>query len=271
VPPKAEKGVLDLRDWEFSDGHVPLTGEWEFYWEQLIYTFEYEDNRRVNFRKFPKLWKNDTIAGNIITPEGFATHRLKVILNSVTPELTLSIPPFYSAYLLFVNNEYVAANGQVGISNETSNPHWLQVTHDLKVTNDTLELVLQISNFKHYRGGAISPILIGGRTMMRANQMTQEANDLVMSSSLFFVGLFFLVLFWFGRQEKQIFFYALFCLFYSYRPVGSGNYLLHTLAPNIPWWETPTSTTSSRQKRNSSSRHSIRPGETWLRPHGSSD
>ena len=42
APPKAVKGVLDLRDWDFgssqdsgSDGIVKLDGEWEFYWEEF--------------------------------------------------------------------------------------------------------------------------------------------------------------------------------------------------------------------------------------------
>jgi hypothetical protein len=42
APPKAVKGVLDLRDWDFdssqdsgSDGIVKLGGEWEFYWEEF--------------------------------------------------------------------------------------------------------------------------------------------------------------------------------------------------------------------------------------------
>ena len=42
IPPKAVKGVLDLRDWDFdpstssgTDGVINLDGEWEFYWEEF--------------------------------------------------------------------------------------------------------------------------------------------------------------------------------------------------------------------------------------------
>ncbi len=41
IPPKAVKGVLDLRGWDFdpstgsgTDGVINLDGEWEFYWEE---------------------------------------------------------------------------------------------------------------------------------------------------------------------------------------------------------------------------------------------
>ena len=37
TPPKAIKGILDLTDWNFkSDGNVDLSGEYEFYWKQLL-------------------------------------------------------------------------------------------------------------------------------------------------------------------------------------------------------------------------------------------
>ncbi|MBN2435164.1 MAG: hypothetical protein JXK07_07865 [Spirochaetes bacterium] len=37
--PKAEKGVLDLRDWNFEkNGAIKLDGNWEFYWQQLSFS-----------------------------------------------------------------------------------------------------------------------------------------------------------------------------------------------------------------------------------------
>jgi two-component system sensor histidine kinase ChiS len=35
--PKAEKGILDLSNWDFEkDGIVALNGNWEFYWEKYL-------------------------------------------------------------------------------------------------------------------------------------------------------------------------------------------------------------------------------------------
>ncbi len=236
--PSVENGQIDLREWDFgSDGPAELSGEWEFYWDQLLFPFEFDldKRRKVNYRTLPQLWKGDTLNGEAVTPQGYATYRAKVILNSVTPELAITIPHFYSAYFLFINGEYIANNGQVGISESTSNPHWQLKTKEFKTKNDTLDIVLQISNFQHSRGGAYYPILLGEKVQMQTQTERATAKDLIMAASLFFVGLFFLILFWFGRHERQIFYYALFCLFYSYREVGSGNYTLHSLIPDLPW------------------------------------
>lgn len=37
TPPQAQKGVMDLRGWDFErDGPVRLSGEYEFYWDILL-------------------------------------------------------------------------------------------------------------------------------------------------------------------------------------------------------------------------------------------
>lgn len=235
--PKASKGIMDLRDWQFGkNGPVKLEGEWEFYWYELINPADVASyKKKKNYRYFPKLWEFDSIRGERMAPQGHATHRLRVILNSVTPELAISIPHFYSAYILFINGEYVASNGQAGISQQGSNPHWQFQTKNLRVTNDTLDIVLQISNFRHSKGGSAEHIRLGEKTEMQSIKSRNEAYDLIMASSLFFIGLFFMVLFSFGRHDKHILFFALFCLFYSYRAIGSGTYTFHTLYPSLPW------------------------------------
>jgi len=235
--PKVSKGVIDLREWKFQDSKpLEINGEWEFYWGQLIFPAEfYSSIINPVYREFPKLWKGDTIDNEYILPHGYATHRARVILNSVTPELSIAVPQFYSAYILFINGDYICSNGQVGVSEETSNPHWEIYTRNLKITSDTLDIVLQVSNFQHSRGGPLYPIKLGEKVKMQTIKMRNEANDFIMAASLFFVGLFFMVLFSFGRHEKSILYYSLFCLLYSYNAIGSGNYTFHSLFPDLPW------------------------------------
>ena len=235
--PVAKKGVLDLRDWNFSDQPaINLEGEWEFYWNEYLSLDEIESRKKKKiFRQFPMLWENDSVAGALITPDGYATHRLKVIFSSITPELSISIPQFYSAYFLFINGDFVTANGNVGTSKETSRPHWQPQTTDLRITNDTLDIVLQIANFRHSKGGASKNISIGTKDFLQAINKRTQAYDLIMGSSLFFIGLFFMVLYWFGRHEKQILYFSLFSLFYSYRSIGADTYTLHYLFSDLPW------------------------------------
>ena len=45
----------------------------------------------------------------------------------------------------------------------------------------------------------------------------------------------FLGLYFFGRYDKTILYFALFCITYSYRIVGASQYALHSFIPNVPW------------------------------------
>ncbi len=235
--PVAKKGILDLRQWDFTkDKAITLDGDWEFYWNQFLSPEEVKNYEgKVSYRQFSKLWQNDSLDGQLITPQGYATQRLRVIVSSITPELSISIPQLYCSYLLFVNGEFLTSNGQVGTTKETSHPHWQPHTKDLRITKDTLDIVLQISNFHHSRGGASKGMSLGTKGFLQSVTKRTQAYDLIMASSLFFVGLFFMVLYWFGRHEKQILYFALFSLFYSYRAIGSDTYTLHYLFPELPW------------------------------------
>ncbi len=48
--PAAQKGVMDLRDWDFNkNGSIVLKGEWEFYWKKLISPDQFKKNRDLTF------------------------------------------------------------------------------------------------------------------------------------------------------------------------------------------------------------------------------
>ena len=51
-------------------------------------------------------------------------------------------------------------------------------------------------------------------------------------------GLFFLGLYLFGRHDKTILYFSLFCIVYSYRLIGADIYVLHSLFPDFSWFVT---------------------------------
>lgn len=55
--PKAEKGVIDLRDWDFEkDGVLKLDGEWEFYWNRFLKSGQFETADSRIFMDIPSVW-----------------------------------------------------------------------------------------------------------------------------------------------------------------------------------------------------------------------
>lgn len=229
----AKKGVLDLTSWDVQeDATVMLDGEWEFYWNKLLFADSIDAYKsEARYVKFPSMWQKDSA----YAAQGYATYHLKVFLAKRERELALKIPDYYSAYNLYLNGRLIAKNGIVGTSKESSQPHWLPMTIDIIDQSDTLDFVLQISNFRHSKGGAAIAMVLGDRGRLNQLRRQEEGFDLILTGSLIMAGLFFLGLYWFGRHEKPILFFSLYCLTYSYRVFGFGIYTFHSLYPGIPW------------------------------------
>ena len=67
--PKAEAGVIDLRNWDIrKNGIISLDGAWEFYWTEFLESkdFKSQDNSNPIYISFPSVWnqfkyKNETL------------------------------------------------------------------------------------------------------------------------------------------------------------------------------------------------------------------
>ena len=101
--PIAKKAVLDLRKIDLSTTTINMSGEWAFYWHQLITPDSLQAN--TNYIEYPKLWNDTKLNGVQIPSTGFATYYLKVLLPKNKTNLALFIPDVYSSYKLYVNGK----------------------------------------------------------------------------------------------------------------------------------------------------------------------
>lgn len=82
--PQATAGVLDLTGWDFEQkGPLPLDGEWEFYWQELLEPRDFVAADRPPeqmLMTLPRSWNGYEVYGQSLPGEGYATFRLKVLL-----------------------------------------------------------------------------------------------------------------------------------------------------------------------------------------------
>jgi signal transduction histidine kinase/CheY-like chemotaxis protein/HPt (histidine-containing phosphotransfer) domain-containing protein len=231
--PAAWQGVLDLRRVDMSQQTIALSGEWKFYWQQLRTPNQPES--AFEYSQFPQLWSASQWQKEPIASQGYATYALTVLLPPRSAGLMLNLPDQYTAYRLFVNGRELAHDGQPGTTPETTTPHWSNQLVALPSPADTLQLLLQIANFQHDKGGSTQSIRIGEEKRLSIEHITSQALDLLLAGCLFMGGLFFLGFFGLGRTERPMLYFSLFCLAYCYRILGTDLYVLHTLLPNLPW------------------------------------
>lgn len=221
--------VVDLREVS-STSSIDLQHDWVYVSMRLLSPEAalHTPGERVNL---PHLWP----AGAVEKPGfGYATYATRLLLPPGSSGWGLTVPDAYSSYFLFANGKLIAANGRPDSIKENYTPLWFTSTVPLPVA-DTIDLVWQVANFDHSKGGLYRAPTLGKYADLQLIQKHNNALDLIMSGSMLMGGLFFLGLFIFGRYDKAMLFFALFCLVYSYRPMGSRWYAVQQLIPNFDW------------------------------------
>jgi signal transduction histidine kinase len=296
--PIAQKGVLDLRSYDFSQKPIALNGQWGFYWKKLLTPADFRhaaartgaspanpgnfsnsgvvSNASIaanlgvpaapgislapggqatsggsaasgisespgipDYVPFPVLWNDLQLNGHPLPTVGYATYTLTILLPKHRPRIGLRIPDTYCSNKLFVNGVMSSQNGETGRTAAESTPFW--ATHYIVVPPgepDTLNLVLQVSNFWHAKGGPYKEILIGDKDILFIKKSVEAAYDFTLAGCLFMGGLFFLGLYIFGRHDKTTLYFSLFCILYSYRMIGTDTYELHSLFTHMNWFIT---------------------------------
>ncbi len=236
VKPIAARGTIDLRQQSLSE-RIALNGEWAFYWHQLLNPKDTIENKGT-LVNFPFKWDGFVLNGEKLPAFGYATYKLTILLPVINTPLCIAMPDVYSAYKLFINGEQVASNGKVSTDEKEFVPYWQNRTIDILPGPDTLNLILQIANFSHSKGGIANPIVIGTKEIIDLHTQRSNAIDLLLTGCLFMGGIFFLGLFLLGNRDKAILLFSIYSIVYSYRIIGTDNYVLHTILPNISWYIT---------------------------------
>ncbi|MFY7827201.1 MAG: response regulator [Flectobacillus sp.] len=231
-------GQEDLRSVNLNE-HAPisLNGEWAFYWKKLYTLSQVKQHKPDYFVEFNKVWNDHQQLHDSNKAFGYATYHTQLIVNAQkNPVLAFSLPSVYSSYRFWINNTELAHNGIVGQDIRHYKPHWLPQVQVYPVTKDTLDLVIQIANFDHYKGGASRAIKVGTPSRVYNERELELASDMLLTGILVMGGLLFLGLYFMGQHEKEVLYFGIFCLFFVYRIIGVDNlYFLHHLFPNLDW------------------------------------
>jgi hypothetical protein len=230
----AQRGVLDLRSVDFrAQGHASLSGEWELYMSQLISpeTFLAKTNEPGDFVSFPSTW-NET-SRSLKPGKGYATYHLKVLVKK--QQLAIAIPHFYTSFRLWVNAKPVAANGEVGITEKDSKPQWLPQTIPYTANQDTLDIVIHVSNFHHAKGGVREDILLGAPSNLMLKRQIAVGSNLFLFGGLVLVALLFLFIFFLVKHDRSALFFAALCFTWAVRSLFSNLYVGTSFFPLFPW------------------------------------
>jgi adenylate cyclase len=248
--PLAEKGVMDLRKWDFnssnysdSDSIVDLEGEWEFFWKEFCISESNCQSDNKNFITLPGNWNNFLIDGVPINGYGYATYRLKILLPNESDtskrEYSLRLRNILTNYKLFANGKFVVEVGKVNTDEKSSipkfSPQVVELPEDL---TGEIDLTIYISNFTHRKAGIWEAIQFGRKKDIFSLREKSLSMDLFLSGSLLIMGFYHFGLYLLRKKDSSSLYFGFFCLLFSLRTLVTEEGYFFTLFPNISYnWE----------------------------------
>jgi len=229
---KIEKGILDLKNIDISNRNILLNGEWEFYYNQLLFPKDFEDKKvdPIQYVHVPSSWEDLNLS-----PLGYATYRLKITHVPYPIMLGLKIPHMNSSYNLYLNGELIAKNGVIDAEKKIFQPQHLPLIKFFENRSEELELVLQVVNFSDNLGGIWSPIELGSEKQIIKSFWISIGIELFFFGVILIMGIYHLFLPFFRQKEKASLFFGIFCLLIASRIAVTGEKFLLQLFPKFPW------------------------------------
>lgn len=235
---KAEDGVIDLSGVNLKESNlVKLDGNWEFYWNKLLEPQDFKDSKlqMTGYINVPQSWNGYAADGKKLDGYGCATYRLKIKVRSGTGIYGLRVLPMGTAYRLWANGELLASNGRVGSKAGESSAQYLAEEVFFTSQENTIELVLQISNFEHQKGGFWYSLEFGSAQQIEKSTLFKLWFNIFIIGALFIIGLYHLGFYIFRRKERSAFYFALFCLVVAVRSTTFNEYLLTRFINDLNW------------------------------------
>ena len=239
VPVKVEKGVLDLRHIEQGkDFSIKMNGEWEFYFERFLEPGARDLDSTCQpdcYGIVPAYWTEYNTTGKRFPGFGYATYRSVILLPSeYHDQMGFEMPVFDTSYELYINGVLVARNGTPGHNKSESVPSYEPLFFRYQPKNDTLELILRVSNFEHRRGGFWLPVKVGTFHKIQSDFTNRWFSSIAITGMLFASFLFFLIFYILDRRNPKLLMFSLVTLGLAIRPFFSAPYLISII--NVTNW-----------------------------------
>ena len=237
--PIAKRGIINLKNRELINNPIiNLNGEWEFYWNQHLAPSDFSCKNIILpdlYGSVPAFWTSYADSIPEITPHGFATYRLRILLPEYfRNNITFKVPVFESSYRIYIDGKVMGVNGLPGTRHSETKPGYKPVTIDYFPLTDTINVIINVSNYHHRRGGFWKPMEVGLSEGMH-NHITGKmvfastAIGMLASFSIFFF-MFFLIF----RRDRTMLYFSLAAMSIMIRSMFTG-YFIGSAFINIPW------------------------------------
>jgi len=215
--PQVEKGVLDLRDYDFNtNGPVEVKGEYEFYWNQMLNPAVQKDSGEMIYAQVPGSWTHLRKEHPEVTRYGFATYRLRILLPDRVDELALKIDEVYSASGYFLNGKAIDYLGFPGVNKYQTVIRYSRPLMIGTVNSREVEMLIRVSNFDNRVSGIAGGLIIGKVAQMQEARQKELFRGHFLIGAFLIIGVYFLGLYLIRTEHYRLYF-SLLCFLMALR------------------------------------------------------
>lgn len=234
-------GILRLQNPnELNEKILDLSGNWQFYYGKHLSAPEMQSipTRDKEYIKTPSAWNYRTQKAQKLPSYGIATYYLKIILNKCPKSRNIDygfkIGNIISSYKLWVNGKLVGKAGNASSSPSSFKPIYLPQTCFFQSESDTLDVIVQVSNFS-------DPVYAGvWKKIYFGKSSNIEHLDWVRNSLTFFILSAFILFFFYQftlsfiqAEEKSHRIIAILSLFSFIKLLMDGDISVFNFLPNL--------------------------------------
>ncbi len=203
-------GIADLRNHQLlREKVIDMSGEWQFYYGKHLSANEMKSLKPADkhFIKVPSNWKNTVINGHQLSTLGIGTYYLQIITDKADKKsleyLGLRFGNITSAYKLWVNNQLVGQAGKATQSREDFKPMYAPKSFYFYTNSDTIDVILQVSNFYDPNYAGISQKILAGERNIIEDYTLQSNAIAIFILSIFFLLFFYQLILSFVHREEH--------------------------------------------------------------------
>ena len=180
---------------------INLNGQWEFYPFKYYAPQQFSSEKVTSpvYVSVPGDWTNYYVNNKRMSAFGYATYRLKIILNTTLLKnkqiLALNIPAVFSAYKLWIDTVLTMQYGIMGQSAKEHKARISPIIIPFVLSKDTVDITIQVADyFSHRFAGIRAPINFGLYDSVLNESRLKEYFYLGSSIFCMTLGLFFFFL-----------------------------------------------------------------------------
>ncbi len=215
---------------------ILLDSGWDFYWNELIKP-GYFDSEKKPEKISLHSWTELSLSNEKKLPSfGYATYRLHFSIPKERPHVSLYIPAAYSSSKTWINGKLISEIGRVAISKPKVQHRRFTQIIPLNTHDTDFEIVIQVANFYHNKGGIDQPLLLAETNHLYSIKKRKTIADMIFIGCLGFIGTFFLLFFLFyWNKDKAILYFGIACVSLAYMALSDRYAPFTEIFESISW------------------------------------